>query len=124
MSGLTVLIVDDALTTVKKLTVMLESLGHKVVGCARTGRDAVAAFRTLQPDLVTMDITMPGINGVEATRRIIEEYPSARVIIVTAFGHERMVMEAFDVGALGYLLKPLRLEKLSDMIDKVMVKPR
>ena len=122
MDAVTVLIVDDSLTTVKKLTSMLESLGHKVVGCARNGRDAVAAFQTLQPDLVTMDITMPGMNGVEATRRIVEENPSARVIIVTAFGHERMVMDAFDVGALGYLLKPLRLEKLSDMIDKVMTR--
>jgi two-component system chemotaxis response regulator CheY len=120
MSAFKVLIVDDSLIAVKKLTLMLEGMGHQVVGTAGTGGKAVEAYRACAPDLVTMDITMPDMNGVEATARIIAEFPAARIIMVTSHGQERMVIDSLDAGARGYVLKPVRVEKLSDMIDKVM----
>ena len=122
MTALNILIVDDSLITVKKLTAMLEGLGHSVVGVAGTGQKAIEAYRTFQPDLVTMDITMPDMDGVEATRRIVTDFPQARVIMVTSHGQERMVIDALDAGAGGYVLKPIRVEKLALMIDKVLAR--
>jgi two-component system chemotaxis response regulator CheY len=120
MPSLKVLIVDDSLIAVKKLTLMLEGLGHQVVGTAGTGAKAVEAYRAVNPDLVTMDITMPDMDGVQATSSIISEFPSANIIMVTSHGQERMVIDSLDAGAKGYVLKPVRVEKLSDMIDKVL----
>lgn len=120
MPSLKVLIVDDSLVAVKKLTLMLEGMGHVVVGTAGTGAKAVEAYRATNPDLVTMDITMPDMDGVQATAHIIREFPAARIIMVTSHGQERMVIDSLDAGAKGYVLKPVRAEKLTDMIDKVM----
>lgn len=114
-----VLIVDDSILTVKKLQSLLEAQGHKVVETAGTGAQALEAYRVYRPDLVTMDITMPDMDGVEATRRIVAEFPNAVVIMVTSHGQERMVIDALDAGARGYVLKPIRPEKLYEMIAKV-----
>ncbi|MGE5503067.1 MAG: response regulator [Actinomycetota bacterium] len=114
-----VLIVDDSLITVKKLTAMLETMGHKVAGTAGSGAKALEEYRALRPDLVTMDITMPDMDGVEATRRIVSEFPEALIIMVTSHGQERMVLDALDAGAQGYVLKPVHPQKLADMIAKV-----
>lgn len=122
MTALNLLVVDDSLISVKKLTLILEGLGHRVVAVAGTGEQALEAYRAFQPDLVTMDITMPGMDGVEATRRIVGEFPQARVIMVTSHGQERMVIDALDAGAGGYVLKPVRAEKLSAMIQKVLAR--
>ncbi len=122
MTAFKVLIVDDSLITVKKLTALLEGLGHRVVGTAGTGGTAVEAYRRHAPDLVTMDITMPDMDGVEATARIVGEFPEARIVMVTSHGQERMVIDALDAGARGYVLKPVRPEKLAEMIDKVMAR--
>jgi two-component system chemotaxis response regulator CheY len=120
MKLLKVLIVDDSLITVKKLTVMLEALGHRVVATADTGAHALTAYRESKPDLVTMDITMPDMDGVEATRQIVKEFPNAAIIMVTSHGQEKMVIDALDAGARGYVLKPVRQEKVAEMIAKVM----
>ncbi len=116
---LNVLIVDDSLITVKKLRLMIERLGHRVAGTAGSGSAALAAYREFAPDLVTMDITMPEMDGVEATRRILVDFPDAKIIMVTSHGQEKMVIDALDAGAKGYVLKPVRPEKLADMIKKV-----
>ena len=120
---LNVLVVDDSLITVKKLCLLIEQLGHRVAGTAGSGADALAAYRTLSPDLVTMDITMPGMDGVEATRQIVADFPDANIVMVTSHGQEKMVIDALDAGAKGYVLKPVRPEKLADMIRKVSGHP-
>jgi two-component system chemotaxis response regulator CheY len=118
MSSLRVLVVDDSLITVKKITGILSELGHSVVGTAGTGAGAVSAYRDLKPDMVTMDITMPDMDGVEATRLIIEEFPNATIIMVTSHGQERMLFNSLEAGAKGYLLKPLKKDKLESIIEK------
>ncbi|MBI3446852.1 MAG: response regulator [Magnetospirillum sp.] len=117
---LKVIIVDDSIITVKKLIVLLEGLGHQVVATAGTGIEALEAYRAHKPDFLTMDITMPDMDGVQATASIISEYPDARIIMVTSHGQERMVIDSLEAGASGYVLKPVRIDKLSDMIAKVM----
>jgi len=115
---LRVLVVDDSLITINKVSSMLTAIGHSVIATARTGAEALAAYRESRPDIVTMDITMPDMDGVEATKRIIEEFPDARIIMVTSHGQEKMVLAAIDAGALGYVLKPIRADKLEATIDQ------
>lgn len=120
MDSLNIMVVDDSGITVKKLTKMLEELGHRVVRVARTGREATEAYDAVNPDLVTMDITMPDMNGIDATREICTKYKDALVIMVTSHGQEQMVMDAIEAGALGYVIKPFKKEKIRETISKVM----
>ncbi|GAB2863077.1 response regulator [Pseudoduganella ginsengisoli] len=123
MAALNALVVDDSIITTDKLVNMLTELGHNVLQVAGTGQEALAAYRQLQPDFVTMDITMPDMDGVQATRLIVEEFPHANIIMATSHGQEKMVLAAIDAGARGYILKPIRKEKLQESIAKVM-RPR
>lgn len=114
---LDVLVVDDSPMIVKRLRVMLETLGYRVVRTAANGNDAVAAYRAVKPDVVTMDITMPGMDGIEAARAIIKEFPDARIIMVTSLGQEKMILEALKAGAKGFLLKPFQQHKIHEAIQ-------
>lgn len=118
MDSLKVLIVDDSPIISRKLTMMVELLGYKVVKTAATGTEAIAAYRACRPDVVTMDITMPDMDGIEATRRIVSEFPEAKIVMVTSHGQERMVLEALKAGAKGYVLKPFDGKKVSEAIQK------
>lgn len=119
MHPLKVLIVDDSLLTIRTLTGMLTEMGHLVVQTAGTGAKALEAYREVRPDLVTMDITMPDMDGIEATAGILKEFPDANIIMVTSHGQQGMVMRAVKAGAKGYVLKPIKVEKLRDMIARV-----
>lgn len=120
MDSLNVMVVDDSGITVKKMTKMLEELGHAVVQVAKTGKEAVEAYQRVCPDLVTMDITMPDMNGIEATRAIRAKDQDALIIMVTSHGQEQMVMDAIEAGALGYVIKPFKKEKITETIEKIM----
>ncbi len=115
-----VLVVDDSPIVALKLTNLLTELGFEVVGTARSGSQAVALYEELGPDLVTMDITMPDMDGIEATRRILALDPQALIIMVTSHGQEEMVMNAIDAGAKGYVLKPFHKEKLAEHIGQLI----
>lgn len=86
---------------------MLSSSGHEVVGEAENGFIAVEKYRELQPDLVTMDITMPEMNGIEAVKKILAEHPEAKVIMCSAMGQQKVVVEAIEAGAKDFIVKPL-----------------
>ncbi len=124
MTCLQILVVDDSLITVKKLSSMLTALGHQVVRTAATGVEALATYEACQPDLVTMDITMPDMDGIEATRRIREKFPDALIIMVTSHGQEKMVLDALKAGAKGYVLKPFREDKLKEVIETAVTRNR
>lgn len=117
MKYLQVLVVDDSLITVKKISSMLTLLGHKVVMTAGTGREALTAYAACKPDLVTMDVTMPDMDGIEATRLIRACDPDALIIMVTSHGQEKMVLDALKAGAKGYVLKPFQQDKLQEVIE-------
>ena len=122
MSAQTVMVVDDSLLTSQKITQMLEQLGYEVIKVCRNGADAVFQYPLLMPDLVTMDITMPDMDGIEATKRILALNSKASIIMVTSHGQEQMVLEALDAGAKGYVLKPFRPDKLEGTIRQVFGK--
>jgi two-component system, chemotaxis family, chemotaxis protein CheY len=122
LKSLNILVVDDSLITIKKLTQLLEKIGHNVIAHARTGQEAIEQYKLTKPDLVTMDITMPGMNGIEVTKIIIEEDPNALIIMVTSHGQEQMVVDSIEVGAKGYILKPIKSDQLQEAIEKVYEK--
>ncbi len=119
---LKVMIVDDSLITLKRMEVMLQEMGHEIAYQARTGREAVSAYPTIRPEMVTMDITMPDMDGIEATQRIMKIDPKALIVMVTSHGQEQMVMDAIGAGAKGYVLKPVAPEKLEQVINGIRTK--
>lgn len=118
LDSLDILIVDDSPIITRKLGMMLEQLGYKVVRTAATGREAIAAYKAYRPDVVTMDITMPDMDGIEATRTIMSEFPEAKIVMVTSHGQEKMVLDALKAGAKGYVLKPFQQHKVYEAIQK------
>ena len=116
-----VLLVDDQRLMRDGLRTLLELEDDLVVvGEAASGEAAVNAFAGLQPDVVLMDIRMPGVDGVEATRRIRAHWPAARVIILTTFDDDEYVFEGLRAGAQGYLLKAIAGAELAGAIRIVM----
>ncbi|MGH2521740.1 MAG: response regulator [Anaerolineales bacterium] len=114
------LIVDDQRLMREGLRTLLElERGFEVVGEAGDGGAALEAYAKLQPDVVLMDIRMPGMDGVEATRRLRDRWPGARVIILTTFSDDAYVFEGLRAGALGYLLKDLSGGELANAVRTV-----
>lgn len=121
MSGvLRVLLCDDHLVVRKGLARLLSGYGTvEIVGEASDGEEAVAAARALQPDVVLMDLVMPKVDGVEATRRIVEQVPGTRVLVLTSFSEGEQIRAAIDAGAAGYALKDAAPEELVRAIESV-----
>lgn len=115
-----IMVVDDSLVVRKSLHKILEELGHEVVYEAEEGRDATNKYSKLKPDLVTMDITMPVLNGILALKEIKFVDPDAKIIMVTSHGEEELVMDAVSFGAAGYILKPITKEKVEKILEKVL----
>ena len=118
MGALRVLVVDDSPIITRKICMMMDQIGYKVVKTAATGIEAVAAYKTCLPDVVTMDITMPEMDGIEATRSIMQSFPEANIVMVTSHGQEKMVLDALKAGAKGYVLKPFQPQKVFEVIEK------
>jgi len=114
-----VLVVDDAAFMRMMLRQILSGEGY-VVHEAVNGRDAVEKYGSIRPDLVTMDITMPEMDGLEAIRRIRELDQSARVLVVSAMGQQQMIVEALESGALDFVVKPFQPAKVLEKVRKCM----
>jgi len=111
---------DDHTLVRAGIRALVEKLPNvKVVGEAKDGREAILLVRELQPDLVLMDIAMPGLNGLEATARICKEIPKVRVIILSMYANEEYVREAIEAGAAGYLVKKSAAVELEQAITAV-----
>ncbi|MBE5942252.1 MAG: response regulator [Lachnospiraceae bacterium] len=115
-----ILIVDDSRTSRKILKGILENAGYEVVGEATNGQEGYERYVELMPDIVTMDITMPVLDGIEALKKIKNEYPEAKVVMVTAAGQKTKMVEAVQNGANEFVSKPFEPEQLKMIIDKVM----
>jgi DNA-binding NarL/FixJ family response regulator len=115
------LLVDDQRLMREGLRTLLElEPGLQVAGEAGNGQEALEAYAALLPDVVLMDVRMPVMDGVEATRRLRERWPAARVIILTTFDDDEYVFEGLRAGALGYLLKDVSIQELAEAIHAVM----
>ena len=118
MGALRVLVVDDSPIITRKICMMMDQIGYRVVMTATNGKEAIAAYKECLPDVVTMDITMPLIDGIEATRIIRRAHPDANIVMVTSHGQEKMVLDALKAGAKGYVLKPFQPQKVYEVIEK------
>ncbi|MGQ9491290.1 MAG: response regulator [Anaerolineae bacterium] len=120
MEPIRILIVDDQRLLREGLRTLLELESDLVVaGEAEDGQAALEQYETCRPDVVLMDIRMPRLDGVEATRRLRQRWPDARVIILTTFDDDAYVFDGLRAGALGYLLKDVSGQELADAIRKV-----
>ncbi|MGE7998942.1 response regulator [Lysinibacillus sp. NPDC093190] len=116
----TVLVVDDTLFMRVAISNMFTEWGYKVVGKAANGKEAVAMYRELQPDLVTMDVTMPVMTGIAAVKEIIPEFPDAKIIMITALGQQKLIVEAIESGAKDFITKPFEPERLKAVVDQLL----
>lgn len=118
----TVLVVDDTLFMRVAISNMFSEWGYEVVGIAVNGKEAVTMYRALQPDLVTMDVTMPVMTGIAAVKEIIPEFPNAKIIMITALGQQKLILEAIESGAKDFITKPFEPEKLKAAADQLVGK--
>lgn len=116
-----VLIVDDAVFMRMKLKDILEKNGYEVVAEAQNGIEAIEKYKAEKPDLVTMDITMPELDGVSALREIRKIDPNAKVIMCSAMGQQSMVMDAIQAGAIDFIVKPFETDRVIKSLDKAIL---
>ncbi|MBM7701973.1 response regulator [Metabacillus iocasae] len=115
-----ILIVDDAKFMRMTLTSILQNANHVVIGEAENGNEAIELYQSLKPDLVTMDITMPEMSGIEAVKHIKKEDPSAKIVMCSAMGQQKMVVEAIEAGAKDFIIKPFDEIRVLDAINRVL----
>ncbi len=115
-----VLIVDDAIVMRMMIKGILSKNGFEVVGEAQNGAEAVEKYKALAPDLVTMDMVMPEMDGISAVRRIIADDPQAKIIMCTSMGQQALVVEAIEAGAKSFITKPFAPPKMLEIIAKVL----
>ncbi|AZB43053.1 response regulator [Bacillus sp. FJAT-42376] len=115
-----ILIVDDAKFMRVTLSNILEGANHTIAGEAENGIEAVRLYKELLPDLVTLDITMPEKNGIEALKEILEEFPAAKIMMCSAMGQQKMVVEAIEAGAKDFIVKPFDSSRVLEAAERVL----
>jgi len=115
-----ILIVDDAAFMRMMIKDILEKNGFQVVGEANNGIKAVELYKKEKPDVVTMDITMPDMDGIEAVKAIRAFDPAAKIIMCSAMGQQTMVMDAIKAGARDFIVKPFQPDRVLESIKKVV----
>jgi len=120
MAEKTVLLVDDAAIMRMMLKQILTENGYEVVGEAENGLKAVEKYKELKPRLVIMDITMPEMNGIQATKSIREIDSNALVVMCSAMGQQSMVIESIQSGARDFIVKPFQADRVLEAVQKVI----
>lgn len=115
-----ILIVDDAAFMRMMIRDILTKNGFEVVGEAQDGAQAVEKFKELHPDLITMDITMPEMDGIAALKEIKKVDPNAKVIMCSAMGQQAMVIDAIQAGAKDFIVKPFQSDRVIEAINKTL----
>lgn len=113
-----ILVVDDAMFMRAAVKKTVEEAGHSVVGEAGNGVEAIDLYEKIMPDLVLMDITMPDMDGIEATKKIMAIDSNAKIVMVSAMGQMEMVVRAINAGAKDFVVKPVDADKLKSCLKK------
>ena len=114
-----VMIVDDAAFMRLNLKNIIEEMGYEIIAEAENGKQAVDKYQEHSPDLVTMDITMPEMDGIEATRAITSFDDKANVLVCSAMGQQSLVIEAIEAGAKDFIVKPFERNRIKEAMQKV-----
>lgn len=115
-----ILLVDDSAFIRRNLSTIFINMGHEIVGEASDGRQAYTEYSACRPDLVTMDVTMPYVDGIEAVRNILGGFPQAKIIMISTLNQKPHVYEAIKNGAKHYIIKPFTPEKVSEVVNLVL----
>lgn len=116
----TILIVDDSSIARRNLATILTDAGHTIVAEALNGEIAYIEYERYLPDLVTMDITMPTLDGIGAVRKIMNDFPDANIIMVSALDQKNMILLAIQSGAKHYIIKPFTADKVIKVVSEVL----
>ncbi len=116
----TVLVCDDAIFMRTMISDILSQAGFEIVGEAESGLQAVEKYRVLKPDLVTMDIVMPDMGGIEAVREICKTDPEAKILMCSAMGQQALVVEAIQAGAKDFVVKPFQPSRVLEAVQRVL----
>lgn len=117
---LRVLVVDDSRLAKSMIARAVQSVGAEVVGFAANGIEAIEMFKKLKPDLVTMDIKMPDMDGIAALRHILSIDRKAKVVMVSSLGEKEAVLESVKIGAKNFILKPFTQETVRDILERTL----
>lgn len=117
-----ILIVDDAAFMRMMIKNIVTKNGYEVVGEAENGQEAVNLYAEVKPDLVTMDITMPEMDGIEGVKAILAIDPNASIIMCSAMGQQSMVMDAIQAGAKDFIVKPFQQDRILQAIERVLAR--
>lgn len=120
MKGKRVLVVDDAIFMRTMIGDILKQAGYEVVGEASTGQEAVEKYKDVKPDLVTMDIVMPDMDGIDAVREIMKFDPNARILMCSAMGQQGLVVEAIQAGARDFVVKPFQPSRVLEAVQRAL----
>lgn len=115
-----IMVVDDSRVVQIQLSKILEGTDFEIAAYCRTGEEAIQKYKEVQPDLITMDIIMPGIDGLEAARAILQEHPEARILMVSSLAYDDTMDEAKEIGAKGFVYKPFEREQILDAMNKAI----
>jgi|SRR5690625_926148 len=115
-----ILIVDDSELMRKRLALILEQENHEIVGQAKDGLEAIKLFQEKTPDLITMDITMPVMDGIEAIKEIMEIDPHAKIVVCSAMGQQKIIVQAIKEGAKDFIVKPFHEGHVIETIHNVL----
>lgn len=118
--GQRVLVCDDAIFMRTMIGDILTGAGYEVIGEAETGLQAIERYRDLKPDLVTMDIVMPDMGGIDAVRQIVQEDPNAKILMCSAMGQQALVVEAIQAGAKDFVVKPFQPSRVLEAVQRVL----
>jgi two-component system chemotaxis response regulator CheY len=112
----TILVVDDSIFIAHQITGFLKDEGYTVVGHAQDGHQAISMYQELRPDVVTMDMVMPNLGGIDTVIELKKIDPDARIVIASALGHDTLVKQAIQAGARQYVIKPINKAKLLEAV--------
>ncbi len=118
--GQTVLVCDDAIFMRTMITDILTQAGYEVIGEAESGAQAVERYRELRPNMVTMDIVMPDMGGIDAVREIVKIDPDAKILMCSAMGQQALVVEAIQAGAKDFVVKPFQPSRVLEAVQRLL----
>ena len=114
-----IMVVDDSRIVQMQMQKILSDTEYEIVACCQNGEDALDMYDQIQPDLVTMDILMPGMDGLETARMILKKYPQARVLMVSSLAYDDTMQEANKIGTKGFIYKPFDREQVLKCLDDI-----
>ena len=115
--GKKIMVVDDSRIVQLQLQKILSGTDYEVVACCQSGEEALSLYEQVKPDLVTMDILMPGIDGLETARQLLKAHPHARILMVSSLAYDDTINEANSIGTKGFVYKPFDRDQLLPAIQ-------